>query len=144
MARSQGLHEIRTGDVKFIYAFTRQGRMRETLVLLPGAVFSTMVLTPGSRRCVSMFAAMPFNLGDGAVLRIFIADETRERQAIELNLDPAHIRAHRAWTPIRFEIPQGMDHFTLRFEVNPGPRGDGVADWMGLAAGDEAGCLLSG
>src|SRR5206468_2340220 len=69
MARSQGLHEIRTGDVKFIYAFTRQGRMRETLVLLPGAVFSTMVLTPGSRRCVSMFAAMPFNLGDGAVLR---------------------------------------------------------------------------
>ena len=86
---------------------------------------------------------MPFNLGDGAVLKISIRDGTTQSEAVKLFLDPAHIRAHRAWIPVRFEVPAGMEHFRLLLEVTAGARGEYTGDWVGLAAGNESGCLLA-
>ena len=143
LATAQGIRQNNGSDHVFLYTFARQGQSRETLVLLPGAVFQTGVIRSGAQRCISLQAAMPFNLGDGAVLKISLADERRRVQAVQLSLDPAHIRAHRAWTPIRLVIPTDMDHFTLQFEVDAGARGDSTADWVGIAAGSEAGCLLA-
>ena len=144
MAAAQGIREISSDSNKvFLYTFTRHGQFHKTLVLTAGTMFQTSIIKPGPARCVSLLAAMPFNLGDGAGLTILLTNETRRTEALRLYLDPAHIRAHRAWITIRLEIPEGMDHFILQFDVNAGPRGDYTADWIGLAAGGDAGCLLA-
>jgi hypothetical protein len=144
MAAAQGIREIGSDSSQvFLYGFTRHGQFRKTVVLTAGTMFQTSTIKPGAARCVSLLAAMPFDLGDGAGLRILLTNETRRIEAIRLYLDPAHVRAHRAWIPIRFEIPSDMDHFVLQFDVDAGPRGDTTADWIGLAAGGEVGCLLA-
>jgi len=144
MAAAQGIREISSDSNRvFLYAFTRHGQFYKTLVLTAGTMFQTGIIKPGGARCVSLWAAMPFNLGDGAGLTIVLTNETRRSETVQLYLDPAHVRAQRAWVPIRFEIPPDMDHFVLKFDVNAGPRGDYTGDWIGLAAGGETGCLLA-
>jgi hypothetical protein len=139
IAAGNGIKQHGSGpDQIFLYAFTRDGYRREALVLTPGAVFQTEFPESGSPRCVSLLVAMPFNLGDGAVLKISAGNH-----AIQLALDPAHVRAHRAWLPVRLDLPPGEGRFTLRFEVDAGVRGDFTADWVGLAPGSEPGCLLA-
>jgi hypothetical protein len=143
MAAAQGVHEISSDSSQiFLYAFTRHGQFRKALVLTAGKTFRTGIIKPGAARCVSLLAAMPFDLGDGAGLRVILTDEARRIEAVRIYLDPAHVRADRAWIPVRFDIPPDMDHFILQFDVDAGPRGDTTADWFGLAAGNDAGCLL--
>jgi hypothetical protein len=143
IAAAKGIKAIGSNpEGMFLYSFTRNGERRESLLLLPGAVFQADVQNVQSPACVSLAAAMPFNLGDGAVLRISVGDELRQQEAVLLSLDPAHVRAHRAWVPVRFEIPAGLNRVRLRFEVDPGIRGDHTADWVGLAAGNEPECLF--
>jgi len=128
----------------FLFSFVRDGQRRDTLLLLAGAAFETdEVQPPGSSRCVSLLAAMPFNLGDGAILKISVRDGGTLHQILERPLDPAHIRADRAWVPIRFDIPAGLQRPRLLFEVSAGARGDGTGDWVGLAPGTERGCLFA-
>ena len=144
IAAAKGVKAIGSNpEGMFLYSFTRNGERRESLLMLPGAVFQTDVQNVQSPACVSLAAAMPFNLGDGAVLRISAGDELRQQETVRLLLDPAHVRAHRAWVPVRFEIPAGQNRVRLRFEVDPGIRGDHTADWVGLAAGNEPGCLFA-
>jgi hypothetical protein len=143
IAASRGIRQVAPNSSIFFYAFVREGQRRETLVLTPGAVFEIGPLQTGPRSCVSLLAAMPWNLGDGADLKISIVDGAQQRQAADVYLDPAHQRAHRAWIPIRLDVPQSTDHFTLRFEVGPGPRGDLTGDWIGVAPGPERGCLFA-
>ena len=144
VAASKGVKEFGAGvEGTFLHTFTRAGTRRETLVLLAGAVFQTDSMTAIPSRCVSLVAAMPFNLGDGAVLKIIANDETRQQPVFQLSLDPAHVRADRKWLPVRFDIPAVMNHVVLRFEVTAGPRGDQTGDWIGLAPGSEPGCLFA-
>lgn len=144
IASAKGVKQLSTGlETTFTYAFTRGGQRRQSLVLTPGATFETPLLPVHSPGCVSLMAGMPFNLGDGATLKIEVWDETVRQSAIEVSLDPAHIRAHREWIPVRLNIPAGQDSVRLRFEVTAGIRGDQTADWVGIAAGAEPGCLLA-
>jgi len=128
----------------FLYTFTRAGQFRESLVLLPGAVFETALTEIGAGRCISLVAAIPYNLGDGAVLEISVEGGSEQPKVVRVFLDPAHVRAHRTWVPIRLDIPADHDRVRLRFEVDPGIRGDQTGDWMGLAAGNDAGCIFAG
>ena len=144
IAAQKGVRQLATGlENTFIYAFTRGGQRRQSLVLTPGATFETSILPVDSPGCVSLMAGMPFNLGDGATLKIELWDETRRQSAVEVALDPAHVRAHRAWVPVRLNIPAGRNRVRVRFEVTAGIRGDQTADWVGIAAGAEPGCLLA-
>jgi hypothetical protein len=144
MAAARGIGAHGSGpESVFFYAFTRGGRFREALVIEAGASFETNIIEPEAQRCVSLMAAMPWNLGDGAVLRVSLDNGGRLTEVVRLPLDPAHIRAHRAWVPVRFGIPAEAKAVRLRFEVDPGSRNDSTADWLGLAAGDEAGCLFA-
>jgi hypothetical protein len=126
----------------FLLPFIRDGQRRDTLILQAGGRFDTGIITANSFHCVSLVAAMPFNFGDGAVLKISVADGNSIEPAAELMLDPAHVRAHRKWIPVRFGIPAGRQQLRLVFEVTAGIRGDAIADWLGLAAGPESGCLF--
>lgn len=144
MAAAKGIKPV--GDPiesVFLYSFTRSGERRESLVLLPGAVFEADLMNTGSGACVSLAVSMPFNLGDGAMLRISTGDGQVRQEAVRLLLDPAHVRAHRAWMPVRFAIPGGQNRVQLRFEVDPGVRGDHTADWVGLTAGNDPECLFA-
>ena len=144
MAAAQGIRDISNNSSgMFLYTFTRHGEVHKALVVTAGNRFETGVIKPGSARCVSLLAAIPFDLGDGAGLTIRLANETGQIEGARLYLDPAHIRADRAWKPIRFEIPPNMDHFVLQFTVDAGPRQNYTGDWIGLAAGTESGCLLA-
>lgn len=144
IAAAQGI-KTSTGDAPpvFLLTFSREGQRRDTLVLQSGAKFETQAIAAGNRRCVSLFAAIPFNLGDGAVLKISTRDERGMRQAFELTLDPAHVRAHRKWLPIRFDTPSDLPRMSFVFEVSGGSRGDSIADWVGVAPGGDSGCLFS-
>jgi hypothetical protein len=143
MAEGVGIHDV-GGDSNrvFLYPFARHGEVHRTLVVTAGNTFSTSVIQRGGATCVSLKAAMPFDLGDGAGLTIVLKNESRRIEAARIYLDPAHVRADRAWKPLRFEIPADLDHFTLQFSVDTGPRGEPTADWIGLASGSERACLF--
>ena len=126
----------------FIYSFTRGGTLRESLVLLPGGVFETDTMNLPSRGCVSVRAAMPWNLGDGAILSVWIERRNQRELAVELPLDPAHVREHRDWVPIRFDLPSDPDGLRLVFGVEAGPRGDQTGDWVGLTDGNDLECFF--
>jgi hypothetical protein len=143
IAADNGIRQLGSGtDSVFFYRFTRAGQRRETLVLTPAARFETTPLRNVRHACVSLLAAMPFNLGDGAILNVIVRASGQERRVIELALDPAHIRAHRAWLPIRFEVPADAGEFTIVFEVTPGARGDQIGDWVGVSPGPDKSCLF--
>lgn len=144
IAVARGIKPIMTGsEGVFLYTFTREGQRRESVVLTAGATFEIEVANARLHRCVSLMAAMPFNLGDGALLKIALRDGIRPGANLQVFLDPTHTRAHRGWVPVRLEVPAGQDQVRLLFEVSAGTRGDYTADWIGLAAGAESGCLLS-
>ena len=145
LAQTQGVRGINGGsEAVFVYTFTRQGQRRETLVVTAGSAFEMEISNSSGRTCMSLSAAMPFNLGDGAVLKLSIRDEAGGKQILELPLDPAHVRAHRQWLPIRVGAPAGLPlRFLLRLEVTAGVRGDYTADWVGVTGGDEPGCLFT-
>ena len=142
-ARAQGILPLVSTDSPFIYALTRAGERRQSVVLTPGNVYETDAVNASGAGCVSLRAAMPFNLGDGAVLSISLIDGDEEFATLELGLDPAHVREHRRWTPLRLEVPAGMESFRLNAEVGAGSRQDSTADWIGLAAGPERGCVFA-
>jgi len=143
MAANQGIPEISSDSTRvFLYTFARHGEVHKTLVVTAGNTFKTAVIKSGSARCVSLLAGMPFDLGDGAGLTILLSNETRQFEAARLYLDPAHVRADRAWKPIRLEVPANTDHFFLQFNVDPGPRGDYTGDWIGIADGTDPDCQL--
>jgi hypothetical protein len=127
----------------FLYAFTRAGQFRESLVLLAGATFGTDLMNLPQGRCISLTAAMPSNLGDGATLNISVEDGLGELELRQFTLDPAHVREHRSWLPIRIDVPDRTRNIRIRFAVGAGVRGDETADWIGLAAGPDAGCLFA-
>ena len=142
MAANQGIREISNGsNGVFIYTFARHAEIHKTLVVTAGNTFKTALIKSGAARCVSLLAGMPFNLGDGAGLSILLSNETQQVEAARLNLDPAHVRADRAWKPIKFRIPANIDHFFLQFNVDAGPRGDYTGDWIGIADGSDSDCL---
>ena len=142
LARSQGIEQIGEDPPPvFLYTFTRGGQRRESLLLLPNGVFEVDIGS-SSWECVSLVASMPFNLGDGAVLIVSVDDGNVLQQAVRLLLDPVHIREHRAWLPVRFELPGNQSGIQLRFEIEAGVRGDTTADWVGIAPGPETECLF--
>src|SRR6476646_10725552 len=108
LAAQQGIrpHDGNNQSV-FLYTFTRNGETKQTVVVTAGASFQ-LDLQTNSAQCVSLAAAMPFNLGDGATLRISIGDGADQAPVTELSLDPVHLRADRKWIPIRFAIPTGL------------------------------------
>ena len=143
IAADQGIRQLGTrSDTIFLYRFTRGGQRRDALVLTPATRFETTPLRSSTRHCVSLLAAMPFNLGDGARLDISLKASERDRRVFQLDLDPAHVRAERAWLPIRFDVPPNIGDFTLIFEVTPGSRGDQIGDWIGISAGPDKSCLF--
>jgi len=144
LATQQGVkpHDSSNPSV-FLYAFTRNGEKHDTLVLTAGASLQIDVPVTDSAKCISLKAAMPFNLGDGATLKISTGDASHRQQVLKLSLDPVHMRADRTWIPIRFAIPDGANPLHLTFEAEPGARNDSTGDWIGLAAGSERGCLLA-
>ena len=143
MAAEQGIKQLGTGsETMFLYRFTRAGQRRDALVLTPATKFETTPLQSATLRCVSLLAAMPFNLGDGATLSISLKASGQERRTLQLDLDPAHVRAHRAWLPIRFLVPSDIGDFTIVFEVTAGSRGDQTGDWVGLSSGTDKSCLF--
>jgi hypothetical protein len=143
IAEDKGIRQLGSGaDSAFLYRFTRAGQRRDALVLTPASRFETTPLRNVTPHCVSLLAAMPFNLGDGAVLNVTVRGSGQDRHVIELALDPAHIRAHRAWLPIRFDVPVDAGEFTIVFEVTPGSRGDQIGDWVGLSPGPDKSCLF--
>lgn len=145
LASNQGVKPIVSEDQKiFLYSFTRGGVQRDALVLTPGAAFDSGPLTTENRRtCVSVFVAMPFNLGDGAILTISTIGKAEESEALRLNIDPAHNREHRAWIPLRIRLPKATSPIHIRFRVTAGPLGDGTGDWIGIAPGPDPECLLA-
>ena len=144
MAEANGIGPIGTqAGNTFLYTFTRNGQFRKSLVLLPRAVFETDMIETGSGQCVSLVVAVPFNLGDGVSLEISIRSRSETTVIMRVSLDPAHVRAHRTWVPIRFDIPAQKDALRLRFEVDAGTRGDETGDWIGIAAGNDSGCLFA-
>jgi len=144
MAAAKGIRPHGAGpESVFFYSFTRAGRFREALVIEAGASFESDVIDPGGRHCVSLAAAMPWNFGDGAVLKVSMDSGGHQTEMVRLSLDPAHIRAHRAWIPVRFEIPVEAKAIRLRFDVDAGPRNEPTADWLGIAAGDDGACLFA-
>lgn len=146
LAKTHGISSTFTGkEGIFLYNFTRQGERRETLLLIAGNSFEMQIENPKAARCISLLTAMPFNLGDGAELKIELsttAGAWKEDKAI--SMDPAHVRADRAWIPVHMDLPSGLTTFRLRLHVSPGPRGDETGDWIGVAAGPERSCLLAG
>jgi hypothetical protein len=143
MAAEQGIKQLGAGsETMFLYRFTRAGQRRDALVLTPATKFETTPLQSATLRCVSLLAAMPFNLGDGATLSISLKASGQERRTLQLDLDPAHVRAHRAWLPIRFGVPSDLGDFTIVFEVTAGTRGDQTGDWVGLSSGTDKSCLF--
>jgi hypothetical protein len=142
LAAQQGVrpHDGNNQSV-FLYTFTRNGEKKDTVVVTAGATFQ-LDLPPNSAQCVSVSAAMPFNLGDGATLKISIGEAEDQRPAAEVSLDPVHVRADRKWIPIRFAIPAGLKAIRVKFEAGPGKRNDSTADWIGLAPGPDSSCLL--
>jgi hypothetical protein len=143
IAANQGIRQLGAGsDTIFLYRFTRAGQRRDALVLTPATRFETTPVRSATRHCVSLLAAMPFNLGDGATLNVTVRASGQDRRVIQLDLDPAHVRAHRGWLPIRFDVPPDAGDFTVVFEVTPGSRGDQIGDWVGLSAGRDPSCLF--
>jgi len=144
LAAKQGVkpHDSSNPSV-FLYAFTRNGEKHDTLVLTAGSTLQIDVPVTNSAKCISLKAAMPFNLGDGAALKISTGDANHRQQVLKLSLDPVHVRGDRSWIPIRFAIPDGANPLQLTFEAEPGARNDSTADWIGLAAGSDRGCLLA-
>jgi hypothetical protein len=144
LARRKGLKPPISEDQKaFLFRFSRSGLSLETVLLTPGAVFEAEIPSAGKTICVSVRIGMPFNLGDGVELTISAAQDGSEKVIIKRHLDPAHLRQHRTWLPLDFEIPSATDSTLLRFAVNPGPAGDLTGDWLGIAPGTSAGCLFS-
>lgn len=142
MAESQGIERWSPDALGiFLYTFTRAGRLRESLVLLPDEAFEIEIPTTAPD-CVSVVVSMPYNLGDGAVLITSFDDGNVQQQAVRLVLDPAHVREHRAWLPVQFELPRNRSGLRLRFEVGAGIRDDWTADWVGIAPGPETECLF--
>jgi hypothetical protein len=143
IAVSRGVEPLSAnpGNV-FLYSFTRGGTLRDTVTLLPGGVFQTGQLRNISTDCLSLVAAMPTNLGDGAVLHVAVEGSGGWRELAELRLDPAHVREQRGWVPLRVDIPEGSDGLRLRFEVSAGSRNDPTADWLGIAGGLDDRCLF--
>ena len=142
MAADKGVHQLGAGsETIFLYRFTRGGQRRDALVLTPSVTFETTPFRAASHHCVSLVAAMPFNLGDGATLSVWVKSSQSQR-VFQLDLDPAHVRAHRAWLPIRFNLPAVRGNYTIVFEVTAGARGDQTGDWMGLAPGTDKSCLF--
>jgi hypothetical protein len=120
----------------------REGIRREALVLTSGTAFKLNVANPGRLKCVSLVAGMPFNLGDGALLKVSIEDGAQQDSSFQVFLDPVHVRADRTWRPLRIEIPSAPEKIVLHIQVEAGNRGNSTADWVGLAAGGESDCLL--
>ena len=66
----------------------------------------------------------------------------QEHRVFQLELDPSHVRADRAWLPIRFDVTPDLRDFTIVFEVTAGARGDQTGDWVGLSSGTDKSCLF--
>jgi hypothetical protein len=144
LAMAQGIH-AHTSETQsvFLYSFTRGGERRDTLVLTAGAAFQIEVPNPDARPCVSLLAAMPFNLGDGAILGISTEANGERVQLFQRKIDPAHQRADRDWLPLRLDVPSTANPILLRFAVEAGIHQDFTGDWIGLTAGPDQECLFS-
>jgi hypothetical protein len=143
IALARGIKQSTGAEGVFLYTFVRESIRRESLVLTAGAAFETNVTNPDRRKCVSLVAAMPFNLGDGALLKISIRGGAQQDSSFQIFLDPVHVRAHRSWLPLRLEIPSAPEQILLHIQVEAGSRGNYTADWVGLAAGGDSECLLA-
>jgi hypothetical protein len=144
LARQKGLNLPVSEDQKmFLFRFSRAGIPLDTILLTPGAVFELEIPPLNKSTCISFRAAMPFNLGDGAMLMISIVYRGVEKVVVERHFDPAHIRSDRTWASIDFEVPSRVDASVLRLTVNPGGAGDYSGDWVGIAPGLGQGCLFS-
>jgi len=143
IAADKGVHQLGAGsETIFLYRFTRGGQRRDALVLTPGTKFESTPMQSAAPHCVSLLAAMPFNLGDGATLNIALKASGQEHRVFQLELDPSHVRADRAWLPIRFDVTPDLRDFTIVFEVTAGARGDQTGDWVGLSSGTDKSCLF--
>ena len=143
IAADKGVHQLGAGsETIFLYRFTRGGQRRDALVLTPSVTFETTPFRAASHHCVSLVAAMPFTLGDGATLSVWVKSSRQSQRVFQFDLDPAHVRAHRAWLPIRFNLPAVRGDYTIVFEVTAGARGDQTGDWVGLSSGTDKSCLF--
>lgn len=144
IAIKQGVRTLGAIQTKiFLYAFTRNRVFRNALVLTPGTVFDMGPLKRDGKTCISLSLAMPFNLGDGAGLRVTYIDNSNQSELYYGFLDPAHLREHRKWVVAMFQIPVGAEEFRLRFEVDSGNNGNMTGDWFGLTSGLDDRCLFS-
>jgi len=131
-AKLQGIKEPFSSDQKiFFYAFSRGGIRRNTLVLLPGAVFEVSPPVLSQTFPAGIWIGMPFQLGDGAELVVATFNERQADERIRLALDPVHKREDQNWRLL--QIPLHESTYRVRFQVFAGPGGDATGDWIGLA-----------
>lgn len=120
----------------FFYTFSRGGIRRQALVLIPGVVFEAPMKALGSAPKISLWVGMPFQMGDGAELIVeSISESGSSGEIVRLFLDPIHRRQDRQWQRLEIRVPS--ETRLLRWRVSPGPAGDAVADWVGLAPATE-------
>jgi hypothetical protein len=130
IARDRGIGRPSEQNM-FLYSFARGGIRREALVLTPGAVFEVTPFALGDETSVRLWVGMPFQLGDGAELIAHAMVGGHPAEVARLSIDPIHKRQDRQWLSLQFPIPNQTT--SVRFTVSPGPAGDGIADWVGIA-----------
>lgn len=114
-----------------IYAFARGGVERQAITLQADSKVPLHPLIIPAHATLAFALAMPFNLGDGAMARVFLRCKEGEFLLMERRLDPARKREDRNWYEATIDMgayagKQGQ--IVLQASTDTG---ESTGDWIG-------------
>jgi hypothetical protein len=124
-------------DIKKL-EFERGGQKLETMVTLARTSIAWPLEIPAQNPRFEALAAMPLPAGDGAVAVVQFAEGGRvvelARQVLEPRPKPQSTAADPGWKLVSVDLSKFAGRRgELIVSTDPGPKGDGIADWIGWA-----------
>ncbi len=118
--------------------FERAGQKLATMVTLSRTSIAWEIDVPAQSPRFEAAVAMPLSGGDGAVAMVQFSEGDRvvelARQVLEPLPKAGPSASDPGWTPVSVDLAKfAGKHGKLVLSTDPGPKGDGVADWIGWA-----------
>ncbi len=112
-------------------AFARNGLERQAIILQADAKVPLRPMLIPAHATLAFALAMPFDLGDGAMARVYFRSREGEFLLMEHRLDPARKREDRQW----FEVSLDLENYAgKQGEIvlqASADTGDSTGDWIG-------------
>jgi hypothetical protein len=113
-----------------LYTFVRDGQKHQTITLQANSKVPLPRLVMPAHATLTFALTMPFNLGDGAVARVYFRCGKNDDLLFEHLLDPARRREDRSWQEVSIDLSAYAGRSGEIVLQASGETGELTGDWI--------------